>query len=306
MPQDIASASESTVLQTIADGLRVRPAYLLIFAIATIFGLFGLGSGVTALVKGSVQLSILAFAAFVISDVVAVVVILRLETPLKPDGLVCQLPTTVGNARFDDILDALKENIAAALRYDNDDFHSAVLEQCNEFRSRSADWGRGTFTTFGHYNDLLLAFYKHARHSVFSTSIPAYLSAWTTRLGEQIIETHVNGAATVTRVFLFDTRDQVDAEAVKVMKNQNDKGIVVMVNFAEDAPHQAPTQIIKDFTIIDHGDAIGVTKSFGANLAAEWYIKDKNKMEFFEDYSSKLKDSSVKFPTFYSSWQSFK
>jgi hypothetical protein len=62
---------------------------------------------------------------------------------------------------------------------------------------------------------------------------------------------------------------------------------------------ELPTDISKDFTVIDRGEAIAVTLSFGGdNLAAEWYIKDEDRKIRFEGLCKSLLRASEACPQF--------
>lgn len=69
------------IVNKLADGLNEKPAYLLIFAIWVMFVIFGFGSGVYGFISDKPVPLYLAFLSFLISLIVAVIVIKIVEVP---------------------------------------------------------------------------------------------------------------------------------------------------------------------------------------------------------------------------------
>jgi hypothetical protein len=295
-------------LQALAAGLRQQPAYLLIFAISSLFFLLSLGSGVSAAVGGKPQLWYLAFGGLLASLIAAVIVVRNVHAPPPPPPPPPEpaREPALGprNQSSDDVLYAIHENVNKALGFKNDTFREAVLQECDDFRARASDWSEGRIRAQVHYNKFLLTFYERAKESVFSTNIPNYLSTWSTDFGDRLMEAHQKSRATVTRIFVFNKRDEVTSEAVAVMEKQSKGGINVRLYFSDESKlFSFPVDISKDFTVIDHGEAIGTTISFGGDsMAAEWYIQDQDRERRFEGICKSLTQGSEDFAKFREWW----
>jgi hypothetical protein len=299
-------------LQTLATGLRQQPAYLLIFAISALFFLLSLGSGVSAAFESKPQLWYLAFGGLLASLIAAVIVVRNVQTqpspplpPPEPTRVHTLSPRPSGDQSADEVLYAIHENVNKALAFRNDTFREAVLRECDDFRARSADWSEGRMLANVHYNQLLMTFYERAKESVFSTNIPNYLSTWSMSFGDQLMAAHGKSNATINRIFVFNKRDDVTPEAFSVMEKQCKAGINVRLYFSDESRvFSFPTDISKDFTVIDHGEAIGTTISFGGDsLAAEWYIQDKDRKRRFEGICRGLTLGSEDFSKFSQWWK---
>jgi hypothetical protein len=294
------------LLKSIAEGLKKKPAYLLIFSLAALFFVFSVGDAIAAAVQQNTQLWGYAFGGLLVSAIAAVIVILRIEpkqvvqsVPINTQAP--SLPKKSGNKTFDDVLSAIHNCVCAALEIDNETFHEAILERCTELQTRASEWASGQLHVRDQYNRLLILFYERAHSSVFSTSIPGYLSAWTSPFGERLREAHAKSHAAVTRIFIFNNRSEITDDAIAIMKEQMDSGIRVRVHFSDEGTtFQLPPDIGNDFTVIDDGEAIGVTLALGADqLAATWYIQDENRKQRFKITCEGLIRDSEDFSKFY-------
>ncbi len=298
-------SSKWKFLDAIVGGLKKEPAYLLIFAICALLFLFGLVAGIDAAVERHPERLYVSSACFVAGLVAAVIVIFKVQAPNPtvsiplPDSTSAVLAST-GNQRFDDILNAIQKGIKKALTFNNESFVGALLEECGTFRAQVADWSNGQVQTHGQYNQLLLRFYEHAESTVFSTSIPDYLSTWMGPFGEQLMDAHRKSHAVTTRVFVFNNRKEISQDALSVMASQAKSGVNVRLFFDDDnRGFRFPPDISRDFTVIDDGEAIGITLSFGGdNLAAMWYIQDTNRRQRFLRIRNSLIEGSIAFSAF--------
>jgi hypothetical protein len=173
-----------TFFKALADGLRPRPEYTLILSLSALFFIFGLGSGVAAAVQNNPQLWQLAFGGLLASLIAAVAVIWRVQPP-QPTIVITEpqrQPRASGDQKFDEVLYAIQDEIDRALMFKNETFHEAILQECEDFRGVAADWAEGRIRASGHYNLLLLRYYERAQ-TVFSTSLPEYLTTWETPFG---------------------------------------------------------------------------------------------------------------------------
>jgi hypothetical protein len=203
----------------------------------------------------------------------------------------------LGDGRFDRALADVSSGLQAALQTPHPVFHNMIYRHLDHFRSRVNDWRDGMFRTRGEeYHRLLLDLYQRASTSVFSTSAQAYLSTWHTQLGTRLLAAHADGRAKVTRIFIFDRRSGVTPEAVAEMRRQSAvKNVAVRVYLKEEDPFfRFPSDISDDFTVIDEGEAIGTTVTFGdeSRLTANWIFSNTIQKQRFADIVSALRSGS--------------
>jgi hypothetical protein len=277
-----------SLLQSISAGLKQKPAYLLIFALSALFFLFGIGDAVAAIANSNPQLWAYAFGGLCFSMVAAVFVIFKVEQtrPILPPMPPPPQPEheSSGNPKFDEILDAIRSGVSEGLKLDNVTFHEAMLQSCAGIRAQAAEWSHGEIHVREQYNELLIKFYERAERFVFSTSIPGYLSAWGSPFGKKLMQAHRKSNAVVNRIFIFNNRAEVTDEALAIMQEQVSAGIHVRVHLSDESKvFTLPPEIGNDFTVIDNGEAIGVTIALGSDrLAATWYVQDKDRKQRFE------------------------
>ena len=103
----------------------------------------------------------------------------------------------------------------------------------------------------------------------------------------------------------LNKRDEVTAEAFAVMEKQSKARMNVRLFFSDESRlFSFPADISKDFTVVDHGEAIGTTISFGGDsLAAEWYIQDQDRKRRFEGICKSLTQGSEEFSKFREWWK---
>jgi len=250
----------------------------------------------------------MAFGGLLASLLAAVIVVWRVQPSpidLTPAPTVAPVshPLASGDQTFDEVLYAIHLSVSDSLKFRNKTFRDAILQECQDFRAKADDWSDGRIRVHSNYNQLLLRFYERAQTAVFSTSIPDYLSTWVTPFGDQLMQAHGRSDAVVTRIFIFNNRDEINLDAVNTMEKQAKAGINVLLYFTDESAFSLPADISKDFTVIDHGEAIGITISFGGdNLAAEWHIQAQNKKQRFEGICHTLVQGSEQFAKFRQWW----
>lgn len=80
------------------------------------------------------------------------------------------------------------------------------------------------------------------------------------------------------------------------MAKQVSQGIKVYVFIEQFAQISFPTQITKDFTIVDDGEIIGVTDSIGNNrIAATYIFSNEAEKKSFIQIKNKLEQESMTF-----------
>ena len=57
--------------------------------------------------------------------------------------------------------------------------------------------------------------------------------------------------------------------------------------------HSLPADVGTDWTIVDDGSAIGVTRQMGDIYEAQWYFNDENQAERFLDFEKRLREGSI-------------
>ena len=167
---------------------------------------------------------------------------------------------------------------------------------CNEFRVRTDEWARGQLrATPERYNQAVLEVYRNAKSSIECTSVMDYESTWTSQLGAEILQTHDESNASVTRIFIFSFRSDLDAEKMEIMRaHQQHANVQVLVYFdKEEEMFSFPGAISRDFTIIDSGRIVGVADFYsGEKRQATWHFNNEGLKKLVLDSWEQLKKQS--------------
>jgi hypothetical protein len=212
-----------------------------------------------------------------------------------------------GSKELDECLGALATNLRVAYSHSNVVFRAETLQACEALSADSGRWARGELLpSGGRYNATLKALYESARSDVFCTSIPDYFPTWQTNLGQALLEAHGRSGAAVTRVFVFDTLAHVSADAVEVMRQHEAHARVRVLVFFDQEQHLVsfPPDLSRDSTMIDGGEVIGITMSFGQQPQAAWYFDDENMKHKLESFRKGLVESALPFRMFEERWTS--
>jgi len=193
----------------------------------------------------------------------------------------------VVDKRLEDRLRQIRTNVQLAAKRNNPIFTCEISNEINDLVVESANWSRGELdTSVQRYNSVLLALYGHAKESIFSTTIRDFLAEWPTELMEEMIKaSETSQARSVTRVFVFAKRTEIDEWAIQVLKRfvKSSKIKSLVYIDSEDFRFNFPPDLSRDFVVIDGGDAIGVTTSYGQrNLRAVWYFADEDRKHRFQ------------------------
>lgn len=174
-------------------------------------------------------------------------------------------------------LHKITANYRHALKRSNYIFHGAVESELFDLGLRARERAQGILdATVEHYNHIIVDIYQKAKTTVFSTSIPEYDTTWRTKLGQAILDAHAASTALVTRIFVFQNRDEIKDSHWAIMEQHqaNPKVTVKVFLSAENAGVFEP-DVSRDFTLIDGGDVIGLTHSYGlGKLSAKWHFGD--------------------------------
>lgn len=173
-----------------------------------------------------------------------------------------------------------------------------MLEECNTFKRRSAQWAQGQLKpSQREYIKLLTDVYENASVQVVSTSTIDFLPVWGEGFGEGILEAHKKSKAKVKRIFVFDELAAVTEASIEEMKKQYLAEIDVRVySVKEDYALVFPDGFDKNFAFVDDGDVIVVTNpASGSIFSGTFYFKEKG---FIDSYKSVVKDLEIKSKAF--------
>ena len=189
-----------------------------------------------------------------------------------------------------DRLRGIINNTRRAMLVDHAAFRSEVEFRLDRWRADTSAWSHGTFIVGENYRTFLKAVYAQARRSVFATSVAEYRHVWTSALGRELLAAHrSNTAAKVVRVFVFDRRSDVLDEDHLIFAEQQAAGVEVLLYFdLEDDLFLFPSDLGNDWTLVDDGRVIGVTRQMGESLEAKWYFDDDDQSGQFRGYMRRL------------------
>ncbi len=189
-----------------------------------------------------------------------------------------------------DRLRGIINNTRRAMLVDHAAFRSEVEFRLDRWRADTSTWSHGTFIVGKNYGTFLKAVYSQARHSVFSTSVPEYRDVWTSSFGRELLGVHKNNtAAKIVRVFVYNRRSDVADDDHQIFAEQEAAGVEVLLYFdQEDELFLFPANLGRDWTVVDDGRVIGVTRQMGEALEAKWYFDDDDQSGQFRGYMRRL------------------
>lgn len=191
-------------------------------------------------------------------------------------------------------LNGLIRNINAAMKIEQSDFNGEVIEHCRDWLLMSKEWAQGKVVVGQNYEKLLANLYRSANSSVFSTSIPKYQKTWKSAMGKALLRIQEKNKALSTRVFIFDTRNDVTPVDNEIFDEHSKSGIDVLLYFDRENPSFLfPPDVGTDWTIIDEGKAIGVTRQMGDFYEAQWYFRDEDQANRFLGFEMRLRLGSI-------------
>lgn len=199
-------------------------------------------------------------------------------------------------------LKSLINNVSKALEFEHIDFCDEVTSHCMEWDTTSREWSQGKVIVRQNYEKLLSNVYGSAEQFIFSTSVPDYRKTWLTSMGRSLLKIQQeNKQAKSTRVFIFDRRVDVTEDDRFIFEEHKDAGIDVLIYFdSEDLTFSFPIDIGRDWTIVDDGRAIAVTKQSEDFYEAQWYFDGKTQAMRFRRYEQKLRRGSIALADFFS------
>lgn len=148
-------------------------------------------------------------------------------------------------------------------------FQVGIQRRLDELSDDLREWQRGAIRIpSDDRGRFLVELYAQAQHKVFSTRLKVFTGTFRgSALPNDILRAHERSKADTTRVFVFDTEDDVSSFDYREMIRQSAAGVSVRVMIAPQRP-------LEDFTIIDDS-AIGVTEFVSSTAAAaRWTFGD--------------------------------
>jgi hypothetical protein len=180
-------------------------------------------------------------------------------------------------------------------------FEREIEANVEDWLGQARNWASRRFVVRENYTTLLEGIYRSAKTEIFSTSVPSYLGYWDTTQGSIILNSQKgNNSAKSTRVFILRSPEDMTPELQKVLKRHLNHKVSVYLFFedklgATPAGMVTPPDVGNDWTLVDDGDVIGVTRNFGDLWEAEWLVKVPGERERFLGYKQRLLAASRPF-----------
>lgn len=187
-------------------------------------------------------------------------------------------------------LDALIEAEADIKRIQVPLFQEVLASELADFRVKLKRWRQARVVLVDHhYEDFIERVYASAQEKVFATCSDYSVDIWTGRSGERLLNAHRRSGARVTRVFVFESRDEITETAASVMRRHARLGFKVYVYInAEDTRFNFPPDLNRDFTVVDGGLIIGKAAHRRHTTVSEWVFADDDEPARFAGYSKCL------------------
>ncbi len=178
-------------------------------------------------------------------------------------------------------------------------FKRHIEKELDEWEDEAIRWSEGVFLIQNKYSTLLREVYSYARSEIFSTSVAGYSDYWSEDNGKGILNVQrENKTASSTRVFILDSRSDLDQETKQLLKLHQDHGVKVLVLFLDEYEQHEEAAVgpqdVADWTIVDE-KVVGVTMQFGKEMQANWTVDDPKKNERFVRYRDRLIEYSEPF-----------
>jgi Predicted nucleotide-binding protein containing TIR-like domain len=193
-------------------------------------------------------------------------------------------------------LDAIAKVTLEAMRSESIVFRDEVKRRVAAWVEKAGAWNDRTVIARTNYVIVLLDAYRNAQRNIFSTSIPAYLPAWQLEWGRNLLQIQdQNRRARSTRVFIFKRRVDVTEAHRAVFETHRKSRVEVLLHFADEHESTFPAELGHDWTVVDDGNAIGVTQKLGDLYEAMWYFHNTAEAERFKMFRDRLRAASHPF-----------
>lgn len=272
------------VLEEVVDGLKKQPVLLLVF------GLCFIGFLLTIKEADPLLRYMMVAGLFVLASLVVVRFTQAAESrppPVLPSEDRGLLP----------VLSSIADNFREAQIVIPTQFFKEIEFELDGFLQKSKEWREGELSPpTERYDNVLMEAYRSAEHSIFSTTIKDYLDTWESPLGEELLRIHAAGKASVVRVFIVDKESDINSRLIQtIRKHMDTPRVEVRVLLVSKYPNLPfPMELSRDFTLIDDGKALGITRSYGlSNLTARWHFQ-RDPMNVRIRQILEFKDSLIK------------
>ena len=169
-------------------------------------------------------------------------------------------------------------------------FQEIQIRELADFRVKLQRWQNKKIVLVDHnYDDFVEKVYASAQRNIFATCSESDLDSWTGRSGARLMTAHKKSPAKVSRVFVFEDREEISEVEMELMRTQAVEGIHVglYVN-NEDDRFFFPPDLSKDFIIVDDGLIIGKSQHRRNQAASEWVFDNSAEKDRFTGFRSRL------------------
>jgi hypothetical protein len=198
---------------------------------------------------------------------------------------------------------SIVSNYRKAFRVDHDVFQHHLERWAKDTKAESEVWGEGLLRISLDYGLFLADVYRRAEESIFSTTVPTYSSkVWKQALhpldlGRVLLKAQqANVKAHSMRIFVYSDEQAIAADDIKIMRmhQEHKVEVYVYVNSIYPGFDYNPANIESDWTMIDDGRAIGVTKSIDSQRReAYWYFNNEGMARDYKRLRDNLLDLAV-------------
>jgi predicted acylesterase/phospholipase RssA len=193
------------------------------------------------------------------------------------------------------LLGQINRGVRDALSVDSRAFQRGVNTKIGVLTADVKLWKRKTMRVpVEEAGKFLVSLYTEAKRNVFSTRLRRFSGIFRkTALNNEIRQAHRSAGVKTTRVFVFDSKDDVTGFDVQEMRGERADNIDVRLLIRSSI--QGP---IEDFAIIDDV-TVGVTEFVGRDDAAgRWIFGDDTEVDHYIRLRDQLLEMSVDFDTY--------
>lgn len=189
-------------------------------------------------------------------------------------------------------------NVRLATKINAATLSTVITSKLDSLVIKSEPWSRGELhASIKQYQPILLELYRTATSSIYSTTTREYIKYWK---GDELLTAMIDAceipqAVSVTRIFVFKNKEEIDRRAIEVINKFNDSARIETFVYIDgiSARYRLPNENERDFAVIDGGEAIGITVSFKSKYpTAVWYFGNKSRKLNFAKICKKLEDAS--------------
>ena len=295
----------------IIGGLTGHPDHLLFFGL--IFVILTALSGIFFIYEDTAEvvvpmLALLGFVTIVMGSLIAFVYLNRSGHKDSNNIL-----ADIGDTELVEHMSQYVENIKTAVEEANEYFKKLLSEEIADVVQLNArEWARKKIPAGkARYSKILNFLYDSAKRAIFCTCEPTYLGYWLSTPGKAVLTRHKarieDDNIHITRAFIFENKEEFEAGSIdvdayghqlnraykyrEILDMHAEAGVRVLVYFLEDChDDKFFSSPRKDFAIIDHNDALGVTAEFaGGGFEAAWHFNpNETRIAEFMQYRDEI------------------